>query len=142
MGRILNKSDLRTIYDRTRGKCHLCHRKLAFNNYGCVGARMAWEIEHSNPRANGGTERFNNLYGACIPCNRSKGARSTRSARGKNGYTRAPLSREKHAAAKRGNTLGGAVAGGLLGFRVGGPPGAALGALLGAAIGSSKDPDD
>lgn len=129
------------IYDRTRGKCHLCHRKLAFTNCGVVGARMAWEVEHSRPRANGGTDRFNNLYAACIPCNRSKRAGSTRTHRARNGVTRAPLSAQKYAAAKRGNTLGGAALGGYLGYRVGGPRGAWLGGILGGLIGAEKDPD-
>lgn len=129
------------IYDRTRGKCHICHRKMAFMNYGVVGARMAWEVEHSNPQANGGTHRLNNLYGACIPCNRSKGAGSTRTVRARNGLRRAPLSAPKYAAAKRGNTVTGAALGGYVGYAVGGPPGAWLGGIIGGLFGANKDPD-
>jgi len=65
--------DLNEIYDRTSGYCHICHRKLAFINYGVLGARGAWEVEHSKPQARGGTHMRTNLYAACIPCNRSKG---------------------------------------------------------------------
>ena len=72
---------LNDIYDRTTGRCHLCGKRLAFHNYGCHGTRGAWHIEHSVPRANGGTDHLNNLYPGCIPCNLSKGTRSTRSVR-------------------------------------------------------------
>lgn len=75
-------SQLSAIYDRTSGYCHICRKKLAFSNYACSGERGAWEVEHSVPRAAGGTDRLNNLFAACIDCNRSKGACSTRSCRG------------------------------------------------------------
>jgi hypothetical protein len=42
--------DLNAIYDRTSGYCHIFHRKLVFTNYGIVGAKGAWEVEHSGPR--------------------------------------------------------------------------------------------
>src|SRR5207249_7028843 len=78
--------DLNAIYDRTSGYCHICHRKLAFYNYGIVDAKGAWEVEHSRPRALGGTHHGNNKYAACIPCNREKGHRfSTRTMRARNG---------------------------------------------------------
>ena len=132
--------ELRSIYDRTTGYCHLCRKKLAFRNYGTCGARQAWEVEHSNAQANGGTHRRNNLYAACIPCNRSKSRRSTRSARAENGYTTAPLSKAARKAEKRWNQLGGAAAGALAGLRFG-PIGALIGAAVGAAIGNSVKPD-
>jgi hypothetical protein len=56
---------LNDIYDRTTGRCHLCGKRLAFHNYGCHGTRGAWHIEHSVPRANGGTDHVNNLYPGC-----------------------------------------------------------------------------
>lgn len=79
----------RQIFDRTSGKCHICHGTLEFLSYGKDGG---WEIEHSNPRVKGGTDRLNNLYPAHAKCNRSKGARSTSLARKRFGKTRAPLS--------------------------------------------------
>ncbi|MDF1822285.1 MAG: HNH endonuclease [Alcanivoracaceae bacterium] len=130
----------RTIYDRTRGYCHLCNKKLAFKNYGKSEGRAAWEIDHSNPKANGGTDRLNNLYAACISCNRSKKHSSTRTARAQNGRTRAPLSAEKRQKAVRGNTLVGALVG-LLGGAVLGPAAAVAGAGIGAAVGKAIDPD-
>lgn len=125
------------IYDRTSGYCHICGKKLAFKNYGTPGARGAWEIEHSVPRANGGTDRRNNLYAACIPCNREKRDGSTRAARARHGRTRAPLSREKRAAARRRNAVAGGAAGAVIGGRFFGTAGALIGVLIGAAIGDS-----
>ena len=65
---------LNAIYDRSRGYCHICGKKLAFINYGNFGKRGAWEVDHSKPRVKGGTDHPNNLYPACISCNRSKGS--------------------------------------------------------------------
>jgi 5-methylcytosine-specific restriction endonuclease McrA len=132
--------ELNLIYDRTSGCCHLCHRKLAFSNYAVRGAKGAWEVEHSCARANGGTDRLCNVYAACIACNRSKGTRNTRTVRGWNGTTRAPLSVTKRREAKRLR----AVAGATLGLAAGsafGPLGALAGALVGAALGERGNPD-
>ena len=71
-----SKEKLHEIYDRTTGYCHICHKKLAFKNYSSVGSRGAWEVEHSKPRAKGGSDNLKNLYPACIFCNRSKGKKS------------------------------------------------------------------
>lgn len=84
------------VFARTDGKCHLCHKKLSLKNYGSFGVRGAWEIEHSVARANGGTDHLNNLYAACIRCNRAKGAViTTRTARARNGLRCAPYSRKQ-----------------------------------------------
>src|SRR5439155_18112959 len=61
------------IYDRTGGNCHLCGKKLSFQHYGIVGARGAWEVEHSIPQSLGGTDHLNNLYAACIACDSREG---------------------------------------------------------------------
>lgn len=106
---------LNDIFDRTSGYCHLCFTRLAFGNYGRLGARGAWEVEHSNPRANGGTNRLNNLYAACITCNRSKGLRATRMVRGRYGYRAAPYSTAKREALRARNALLGAILGYLAG---------------------------
>lgn len=127
------------IYDRTNGYCHICHRKLSLKNYGAIGERAAWEVEHSRPRVRGGTDHGNNLYPACIACNRSKSDYSTRTARGWNGTTRAPLSKEKKKKIKSENTVTGGVIGGIIGL-VGGPVGVAIGASIGAAFGRSIKP--
>jgi 5-methylcytosine-specific restriction endonuclease McrA len=132
--------ELRRIYDRTAGRCHICHKKLAFKNYGQCNKRTAWEIEHSNPRANGGTDGYNNLYAACIRCNRSKGAGSTRAARACHGKVRAPLSVKKRKNAKLANALAYGVAGAGIGSFLG-PLGTVAGAIIGGHIGHKRNPD-
>jgi 5-methylcytosine-specific restriction endonuclease McrA len=111
--------DLLRIFDRTNGKCHICYKKLSFSNYGRLDAKGAWEVEHSVPQSKGGTDHLNNLYAACIVCNRSKGNRSTKSARSWFNNTTAPPSREKVQREKRQKrilnwVLGLAVIGGLI----------------------------
>lgn len=83
----------RKIFDKTDGRCHICRKKLVFEQYGSVGDSDDWEVEHSRPKAKGGTDHLNNLYASCIPCNRSKGASSTRVARQKHGNKAALLSK-------------------------------------------------
>ena len=100
------------IFDRTSGYCHICHAKLDFERYGELGKSGSWEVEHSTPQAKGGTHHLNNLYPACISCNRAKGDSSTRSARAKYGKKRAPLSVKKRRQAKMFNGCKGAVWGG------------------------------
>jgi hypothetical protein len=136
-----NEEKLNQIYERTSGYCHICHKKLAFKNYGKVGARAAWEVEHSNPQVIGGSNRLSNLYPACIGCNRSKGASSTPSARAKNGKTRAPLSLYKRKKEKAGNGVAGGVLGAMVGGAMAGPVGAFLGACVGATFGHRQNPD-
>jgi hypothetical protein len=34
--------ELSYIYDKTNGYCNHCGKKLAFSNYGVLGARGAW----------------------------------------------------------------------------------------------------
>lgn len=130
---------LRRIYDRTDGYCHICHRKLSFRNHGKHGAKGAWHVEHSIPRANGGTDGLNNLYPACIECNIEKGVRSTRAARAYNGITRAPYSKDLKQKIKDDNTTAGMLIGGFIGA-AGGPWGVVIGATIGGMIGNSNSP--
>jgi len=132
--------DRRNIYDRASGYCHICHKKLSFTNYGTLGTKGAWEVEHSNPRSLGGTDRLNNLYPAHIYCNRSKNNNSTRSARLRHGKTRAPLSKSARIEAKRSNSIFGALLGGTIGL-IAGPWGVITGSMLGARMGYNKNPD-
>lgn len=135
------KEQLDQIYRKTSGYCHLCHTKLSRKNHGQAGERGAWHVEHSVPRAKGGTNHLNNLNPACISCNLDKGVQTTRAARGRNGKTRAPLSVEKRKQAKNENTLLGVLGGGLAGLAVGGPIGAAIGAFAGGSLAGSQNPD-
>lgn len=131
---------LSSIYDRTSGYCHICGKKLSFTNYGRPGRKGAWEVEHSAPQSLGGTHHGNNLFPACIKCNREKGTFTSRTARGWNGRKRAPLSREKRIQAKRSNAIAGGVLGGLLGSLLG-PLGAIGGAALVAKLSYDQNPD-
>ena len=131
----------RKVYNRTFRKCHICGKKLSFTNYGYFGLKGAWEVEHSNPRSLGGTNRLNNLYAACITCNRSKNNNSTRLARTKFGSTKAPLSKEKYQKKKRTNAILIGIIGGMAGSFFG-SLGAGIGATFGAKLGYKIDPDD
>jgi hypothetical protein len=93
---------LNRIYDRTDGCCHLCGKKHSFCNYNST-----WEVEHSIPKLNGGTNHSNNLYVGCISCNRSKQANSTRRIRNWNGLKKAPLSRKKKQEQRENKIIGG-----------------------------------
>lgn len=132
--------ELRLIYNRTSGRCHICGKVLALKNNGLFGEKGAWEVEHSNARARGGTDRLNNLYAACISCNRSKGTVTTRTARRREGRQTAPLSREKEKVARTENAVLGGGAGFIVGAALGGTPLGLLLLLLGAAIGHDVNP--
>jgi len=122
----------RALYAKTNGLCHLCWKPVAYGNYGNEGARGAWEIDHSVPRAKGGTDHLNNLYAAHVECNRAKQARSSASVRRENGHNRPPMSPAMMNEVKAGDAWTGAIAGGMLGARFGGFPGLLLGAAIGA----------
>lgn len=130
---------LQQVFDRTHGDCHICHRRLCFKNYAQASARGGWEVEHSRPRATGGSERLSNLYAAHVSCNRSKGTRSTRSVRAEWGRTCAPLSAARKQVVRSDNTLSGAALGAFAGAAFG-PPGVLLGSALGALFGHSQPP--
>lgn len=71
------EDDLDYIYYKTRGYCACCGMKLARTNYGLNGgpdAKGRWEVAHRRARARGGSDRFDNLWPMCIPCNRGMGS--------------------------------------------------------------------
>jgi 5-methylcytosine-specific restriction endonuclease McrA len=136
-----NDERLSQIFDRTAGRCHICWGSLAFSNYGKIGERGAWEVEHSNPRSKGGSDRLSNLYAAHISCNREKSASHTRTARARNGQTRAPLSKSKLEEKRIENTWGLAGVGAISGAALAGPLGFILGGVAGALIGNDLDPE-
>ncbi|MBL7857240.1 MAG: HNH endonuclease [Cyclobacteriaceae bacterium] len=131
--------NLRRIYDRTDGRCHLCHCKLSFKNHGMRGMRGAWHIEHSKARANGGTDHGNNVLPACIDCNLNKSILKSRIVRKQYGTTRAPYSKSRKEKIRENNTTAGAVIGGIIGA-VGGPVGFFVCATIGAIIGNETSP--
>jgi len=130
---------LRRIYDKTDGRCHICHSKLSFKSHGRRNAKGSWHIDHSVPRARGGSDHGNNLFAACIGCNLDKGTLSTRIVRRYYGTARAPYSKTKKTRIRENNTTAGAVVGGLIGA-VGGPLGFFVGAAIGAMIGDETSP--
>ena len=132
---------LDSIYDKTQGKCHICGKKLARKNYGRTDERGAWEVEHSNPRASGGTDRLNNLYVACVAGHRAKQDGSTRTARAQHGRTRAPLSASTERRARWGSAIGWGLVARLVGGAVLGPAGGWFVALLAGAVAFEHDPD-
>lgn len=136
-----DREKLGAIYRRTSGYCHLCHKKLSMINYGRIGKRGAWEVEHSVPQCKGGTDHANNLYAACCSCNRDKSDMPTRTARAWNGKTRAPMGLEKRREARTENTFIGALTGGLTGLVIGGPVLGVIGVLAGGKLGNSLNPD-
>lgn len=68
---------LQQIYDKTKGYCFHCDKKLAWKNYGNLKGKAGWEVDHSIPISKGGTNHLNNLIPSCIPCNRDKGTKKT-----------------------------------------------------------------
>jgi len=132
--------DMKRIFSRTEGSCHICRGKLCFSNHGKLGRRGGWEIEHSVPVSKGGTDHLNNLYAACISCNRSKGNATTRTARAEHGHRKAPPSKQQRV---RNAWAGGAI--GTLAMLFVPPPVrlvvAVIGAVTGAWIGHSADPE-
>lgn len=129
----------RAVFEKTSGHCHLCRKRMAFSNYGNHGTRGAWEIDHSVPRALGGTDHLNNLYAAHTSCNRSKQARSSASVRRENGHSRPPMSAAAMEELKAGDAWTGALSGGLIGVRFGGFPGMLIGAAIGAVMAHAVD---
>lgn len=60
------------VYYKNGGYCVYCGKKLSFTNYGKNGEKGSWHIDHSKPKAKGGTDHGNNLVPACIDCNLDK----------------------------------------------------------------------
>lgn len=135
-----SKDRLKNIYDSTSGYCHLCGKKLAFINYGKPGFKAAWEVEHSKPKSKGGTDHLNNLFPACISCNREKGNKHNKTVRNKNGIIKAPLSIKARKTAQLKNAAKSGAIGGALGL-IFGPIGVITGAALGVSLGYEKNPD-
>jgi 5-methylcytosine-specific restriction endonuclease McrA len=128
-----DKEKLDKIFKKTDGQCHICHKSLVRKNYGKKEGRGAWEVDHSKPKAKGGTDHLQNLQPSCITCNRKKRDSSTKSARAEHGHQDAPPSDDQ----KGAKTALGVAIGGIAGAAVGGPPGAVIGGFIGGFIGSS-----
>lgn len=131
----MTRDELSDVLKKTGGRCHLCKKgRFSVKSYG-----TKWELDHSNPKARGGSDRRSNLLPAHVACNRSKQDRSTRSVRNENGFSKRPLSKDEQQAARAKNTVAAAGLGAVLGGIVGGPPGAWLGGAVGGFLGHNTD---
>ncbi|RZO54167.1 MAG: HNH endonuclease [Sandaracinaceae bacterium] len=130
------------VWEKTNRRCHICRKTVARRNHGTIGRRGSWEIDHSNPKAKGGSDRLSNLLPACVPCNRSKREGSTRAARAQHGHSRRPLSAAEIEKAQLRNAGIGGAGGLVFGAALGGPVGAAVGGIAGLALGSLKKVDE
>lgn len=72
----ISPEDRLSIFDLAMGGCYYCRKQLAYSNYGIVGARGGWELDHKIPKSQGGSDEPDNLVAACVPCNRDKSDRS------------------------------------------------------------------
>ncbi|MBS1562498.1 MAG: HNH endonuclease [Bacteroidetes bacterium] len=75
------------VHAKTDGRCHLCWQKVRHDVSN--DHPLAMEVDHSKPRAKGGSDHGHNLLPACKRCNRQKGSRfSTGQMRSKYGNDR------------------------------------------------------
>lgn len=125
--------ELRRIWKSTDGRCHLTGRPIKLKDYG-----KTWEVDHSKPRAKGGSNHGNNLKPATISANRSKQARSSRAARRAHGLPRSPMSPAEQERRRSQNTRTGVAIGAAVGALMTvamGPMGRVVGGLIGGIIG-------
>jgi 5-methylcytosine-specific restriction endonuclease McrA len=83
------QSEIRHIYSKTDGCCHLCGKKHRLSDYA-----ITWHREHHVPRAHGGSDHVKNLYVACVKCNLIKGILPSKVVRKWMGLNQVPLSRK------------------------------------------------
>lgn len=139
---LYSEEELRRIFDKTAGRCHICGEKLAWVNYAKHGSRGAWEVDHSRASAAGGTDDFRNFLPAHISCNRSKRDRSNQQVRAEYGRSKKPMSVAERERAQRESAFASGATGAIVGGLIAGPPGAIVGGLLGRLIGRSVDPEE
>lgn len=80
--------EIKSIYSKTDGCCHLCGKKHRLSDYA-----ITWQREHHIPKAKGGSDNLGNLFVACVGCNQLKGTLSSKTVRRWMGLSRIPLSR-------------------------------------------------
>ncbi len=124
-----NWETLARVHEKTDGRCHLCGEDMALDDY-----REGWEVDHSNPKSLGGSNHLNNLFAACISCNRGKGNRNSRLVRYKNGLQRSPLSQGERSRNQIRNVALCSTGAGLIGMAIH-PKGFWMGVILGSVIG-------
>lgn len=58
--------------EKPKGHCRHCGKIIVYSHYGDRNKSTGWEIDHSNPKARGGTNNPRNLYSVCSKCNMKK----------------------------------------------------------------------
>lgn len=67
----MNKSQRKTIWNKTNGYCHFCGSKLIFSSYGPKArSRGKWQVDHIFPKKKGGVNLLKNYLPICRVCNR------------------------------------------------------------------------
>jgi 5-methylcytosine-specific restriction endonuclease McrA len=134
---------IKTVFEKRRGKCNICHGPLTREAYGIHDDPGGWHIDHSRALARGGhATHLNNLEPAHVACNLRKGTRSARAARTEHGKKRAPYTPREAARVRSGRAMisGGSAVLGLAAIGATGPGIVVLGACA-AVFGYSLDPD-
>jgi len=130
--------NIRAIWRRTGGRCHLCHRPVILGTYGKVriyGADTA-SVDHLHPQAHGGLHEYDNLRIAHQGCNSRRRTRDAAEARREfSGRSREPFSLSERVAITVLTTAGGASAGAVAGVGVADKKDAVQGASVGAICG-------
>ncbi len=88
--------DLRPVWRKTDGNCHLCHEPVDISTYGQVSllGGDAATVDHIIPQSHGGIDHHSNLLPAHHRCNASRGNRAMVPARRRMaGVSHRPLSR-------------------------------------------------
>jgi hypothetical protein len=128
--RHVSDEDLRRIFHRTGGRCHLCHEEMAWNGYG-----RNWNVDHFIAVSRGGSDAINNLYAAHVSCNsRRQDDSALKSRHVKAGRRDAPPSSEDLDDHNNAKSAAGAIAGAVAGAAFLGPLGAVSGALVGGLL--------
>lgn len=116
--------NVRDIWARTGGKCHLCHRPVDLSTYGLVeiyGAEAA-SVDHLVPQSLGGDHGFENLRIAHVGCNSRRGTQDPVDARfSQSGRTWEPFSTGARVGVVLTSTLGLGLVGALAGAAVAKP---------------------
>ena len=64
--------DLNWVHERTSRRCFYCGKQLSLANYGAVGAKDAWQVDHFIPVRSRGPHQPSNWVPACVDCNTRK----------------------------------------------------------------------
>ena len=73
----MNDNQLRKIWEKTKGHCHLCGDAIIFEKRGWKtgGLKGYWEVDHVIQLDKGGKNSVENCLPACTMCNRLRWSR-------------------------------------------------------------------